>query len=337
MDDPIAPIVDELNRALGIDRDTLERELKLLIIDYKVPVEEARRSIIKKHTAEETTDAVPSTEGTGTKDPSIRLLKDLRNGDTGVTILANVVEPRYREITTSRGTTTVVNGMLEDSTAKVHFTAWIDLPALFTGKAVLAKNVYVNSFHGMPSVNIGERSTAEEFEGSVPGYTTRRCSLAELVEGDGACDIEVEGDIVSIRPGSGLIERCPICSRVMQKGQCRAHGRSEGVKDLRIKAILDDGTGSLICVFDRTLTRAILGVELEMALENGTVDNPEESVRTALIGMPFVVRGNVTRGEYGRILIASKARRPDEDLGRLAKELMVNGAPDEPVITGRMP
>ncbi len=52
MDDSIAPIVDELNRALGVDRDTLEKELTLLIVDFKVPVEEARRSIIKKHSTD---------------------------------------------------------------------------------------------------------------------------------------------------------------------------------------------------------------------------------------------------------------------------------------------
>jgi ssDNA-binding replication factor A large subunit len=322
MEDPIAPIVDELNRALGIDRDTLERELTLLIVDFKVPVEEARRSIIKKHTPDQAADAGRKAETRAGADVPIKLLKDLRNGDTGVTILANVVEPRYREITTSRGTTTVINGMLEDSTAKVHFTAWMDTPALFSGKAVLAKGVYVNSFHGMPSVNIGERSSVDEFGESVPGYATRRCSLGEMAEGDGAYDIEVEGDVVSIRPGSGLIERCPVCSRVMQKGQCRAHGRSEGVRDLRIKAILDDGTGSLICVFDRTLTRAILGIELEMALEKGEIENVEERVKTALIGFPFVIRGNVTRGDYGRILIATKANKPDDDIGRLARELM---------------
>lgn len=327
MDDSIAPIIDELNRALGVDRNTLERELTLLIVDFKVPVEEAKRSIIKKHSkggaADSASEAETEKHAVKAMDSSIRLLKDLRNGDTGVTILANVVEPRYREITTSRGTVTVINGMLEDSTTKVHFTAWTDSHALFSGKAVLAKNVYVNSFHGMPSVNIGEKSVLEEFEDMVPGYVTRRCSLAELTEGDGAYDIEVEGEVVSIRPGSGLIERCPVCSRVMQKGQCRAHGRAEGVKDLRIKAILDDGTGSLICVFDRTLTRAMLGIELEMALAMED-DNVEERVKTALIGMPFIIRGNVTRGDYGRILIASRAKRPDEDIGRLAKELMVS-------------
>jgi replication factor A1 len=327
MDDSIAPIIDELNRALGIDRNTLERELTLLIVDYKVPVEEAKRSILKKHSGEAAGRARYDPAGAiaqGVEDISIRLIKDLRNGDTGVTILANVIEPRYREITTSRGTTTVINGMLEDSTAKVHFTAWIDSPLLFSGKAVLARIVYVNSFHGMPSVNIGEKSILEEFSSDVPGYAVRRCSLSELSEGDGAYDIEIEGDVVSIRPGSGIIERCPICSRVMQKGQCRAHGRSEGVKDLRIKAILDDGTGSMICVFDRTLTKAILGDQLEAELESDIADNVEDRIKAALIGMPLTVRGNVTRGDYGRILIATRAQRPRDDIGKLARELMVS-------------
>jgi ssDNA-binding replication factor A large subunit len=324
MDDLIAPIIDELNRALGIDRDTLERELKLLIVDFKVPVEEARRSIVKRHSGgTDNARAAPAENQAIDEEGSIKLLKDLRNGDSGVSILANVVEPKYREITTSRGKVTVINGMLEDSTAKVHFTAWADSPVLFSGSAVLAKNVYVNSFHGMPSVNIGDRSAVEEFEDIIPGYATRRCSLAELSEGDGAYDVEAEGDVVSIRPGSGLIERCPVCSRVMQKGQCRAHGRAEGVKDLRIKAILDDGTGSLICVFDRTQTRAILGAEMEKALA-AEDENVEERVKTALIGMPLVIRGNVTRGDYGRILIASRAKKPEDDIGRLARELMVS-------------
>jgi replication factor A1 len=314
-------MIEELNRALGVDRDTLERELTLLIVDFKVPPEEARRSIVKKHSGTGDKAVASAEKLAARKAEGLKLLKDLRNGDSDVAVAANVVEPRYREINTSRGTVTVINGMLEDSTAKVHFTAWKDTPALFSGRALLARNLYVNIFHGLPSENIGEKSVVEELEEAVPGYETRRCSLAELTDGDGAYDIEAEGDVVSIRPGSGLIERCPVCSRVMQKGQCRAHGRSEGIKDLRIKAILDDGTGSMICVFDRTLTRALLGIELEMALSTGG-ENVEERVKTSLIGMPFVVRGNVTRGDYGRILIASHARRPDDDIGKLARGLM---------------
>lgn len=329
MDDTIAPIVDELNRALGVDKETLSRELTLLIVEFKVPAEEARRSIIKKHSKEEPKDDIAiatgrSAEGAGQGAQAVKLLKDLRNGDTGVIVIANVLEPQHREITTSKGKMTVINGMLEDATAKVHFTSWIDLPEIFKAGTIVAKNVYVNSFHGMPSVNINERTTVEPFGGQIPGYEMRRCSLAELSAGDGAYDIEAEGDVVSIRPGSGLIERCPECSRVMQKGQCRAHGKVEGIWDMRIKAIIDDGTGSMICVFDRMLTKALIGIDMEELLRTGSPEAADERLRASLIGMPFIVRGNVTRGEYGRILIASQATRPNEDIGRLARELMVS-------------
>ena len=327
MDESIAPIVDELNRALGVDKETLTRELTLLIIEFKVPVEEARRSIIKKHSGETSNDTASKahgSEGAGQGAPAVRLLKDIRNGDGGITVIANVLEPQHREITTSKGAMTVINGMLEDATAKLHFTSWIEHEELFTAGTIVARNVYINSFHGMPSVNIGERTMVEPFGGRIPGYTTRRCSLSELSTGDGAYDIEAEGDIVSIRPGSGLIERCPDCSRVMQKGQCRAHGKVDGIWDMRIKAILDDGTGSMICVFDRTLTKALIGIEMEELLRSGGPDSADERIRTSLIGLPFVVRGNVTRGEYGRILIASQVTRPYDDIGRLARELMVS-------------
>jgi len=87
---------------------------------------------------------------------------------------------------------------------------------------------------------------------------------------------------------------------------------------------MDDGTGSMICVFDRTLTKSVLGEMLEAELESGSVDNIEERIKSALIGMPFTVRGNVTRGDYGRILIATRAQKPGDDIGKLARELMVS-------------
>jgi len=46
---------------------------------------------------------------------------------------------------------------------------------------------------------------------------------------------------VDVQSGSGLIKRCPECNRALVKGACGEHGKVEGVYDLRIKAVLDDG------------------------------------------------------------------------------------------------
>lgn len=331
MDNIIAPMAEELNRALGVDKETLNRELRLLIIDFKVPAEEARRSIMKKHkkpgvagevsTAHE--EIIPGTGNKQGSDGAHKLLKDIRNGDTGITIIANIIGQDYRTIPTANGESEVINGMLEDATARVHFTSWVDIPELATMKSAIFKNVYVKSFHGMPSININERSSVEEYTGDAPGYVTRRCSLAELMEGDGAYDIEVEADVISIRPGSGLIERCPVCNRVMQKGQCRAHGKLDGTWDMRIKVVIDDGTGSMICVFDRVLTGRLIGTSIDEIIGwKDTPDRIDEHIKAAMVGTPLVIKGNVTRGDYGRILVATAFARPSEDIGELARTLM---------------
>lgn len=327
MEDAIAPIVDELSRALGVDRDTLQRELTLLIIEYKVPPEEARRSLLKKHRRSITGERLKRDPDTLTAPPEqappqepARPLKDLRVGDAGITVIANVISPEYREISTPRGTAAVISGMLEDATARLHFTAWVDVPDFFKVGTIVARDVYVKSFHGMPSVNINEKTTLEAYGGVVPRYVPQRRSLKELSETDGVYAVETEGDVLSLRPGSGLIERCPTCSRVMQKGQCRAHGKLEGLPDLRIKAVIDDGTGSMICILDRALTEKVIGRSLEDL--RAEPEKADSLIKAALIGMPLIVRGNVTSGDFGMIFVTEEADKPADSVATLARDLL---------------
>ncbi len=332
MDDIIAPIADELNRALGVDRETLERELTLLIIEYKVPPEEARRSLLKKHRQpaacskedpeekEDEPSRISQTFAGPREDRQVKLLKDVHVGDSGITIIANVISPEYREIITSRGNTPAISGMLEDGTARLHFTAWVDIPDIFTTRSIIARDVYVKSFHGMPSVNINEKTVLEEYQGTVEPFVRQPRTLGELSMTDGAYDVLTEGDVLSLRPGSGIVERCPQCSRVTQKGQCRAHGKAAGIRDLRIKAVLDDGTGSIICVLDRALTERVLGITLDdLAAQS---DRADETLRSALVGKPLKVTGNLTKGDFGMILVATEVDRPVDNAAALARELL---------------
>jgi replication factor A1 len=332
MDDLIAPIAQELTGALGIEKDILQRELWLLIVKYKVPVEEAKRSVIRKYRRSDPGKedrrlkmlSEPENSSSLQADAGdYKLLKDIRNGDSGITVIVNVVDPTYKELDMPAGRVLIIEGMLEDPTARVHFTSWVDVPDIFSIRRIVIRNAFVKSYQGVPEININESSVLEEYTEDLPGYKTRQCSILELIEGDGAFDIEAEGDIISLRPGSGLIERCPQCNRVMQKGNCRAHGKLEGKPDLRIKAVLDDGTGSMICVFDRGLTRALLGKDLEEFIKNkDSAEKIEETIKSSIIGMPLIVRGNVTKGDYGVILVTSSISRPAYDIQKLARALM---------------
>lgn len=327
MNDLIAPIVEEITRALGIDEKIIERELTQLIVEYKVPPEEAKRSVLKRHRRAPPTarDADGSTlqsppSSAAPAESEYKFLKDARVGDMRITIAANIISPEYREISTPGGSTGVITGMLEDSTARVHFTAWVDVPDMFRVKGIIARDVNVKSFHGMPSINISDKTILEEYPGDITPYVRQRSSIFALTQTDGVYDAETEGDLLSIRPGSGLIERCPTCSRVMQKGQCRAHGRLRGNPDLRIKAVIDDGTGSIIVVFDRALTEKITGLKIEDLMIDQ--EKSAEIIKAAVIGTPVIVRGNVTRGDYGMIMVATEVERPPDDAGKQAKQLL---------------
>jgi len=71
-------------------------------------------------------------------------------------------------------------------------------------------------------------------------------------------DVITAENVISVRPSSqGLSPAAPECGRAIQKANCRAHGKVEGLRDMRIKAILDDGTRSISVMFPIELSEII--------------------------------------------------------------------------------
>jgi replication factor A1 len=126
-------------------------------------------------------------------------------------------------------------------------------------------------------------------------------------------DCTVRGVIIDIKPGSGVMMRCPECKRALYKGQqCRLHGSIKGVPDLRIKAAIDDGTGAMMVVLHKEIAEKIMGRTLEwyqaMIGETANPDAPRHDIMEKLIARPVEVRGRVTIDDYGLLMIATEAR-----------------------------
>ncbi len=128
----------------------------------------------------------------------------------------------------------------------------------------------------------------------------------------GAFDVLVAGVVVDVKKGSGLIQRCPQCNRLVQNKLCRLHGKVEGQYDLRIKAVVDDGAGSITAVLNKDLTEALVGITLEQAIKEAReAMDPEvvkEKIEERLLAKPLEVRGNVISDDYGLMMIVSEAR-----------------------------
>ncbi len=249
-------------------------------------------------------------------DSEIKKLRELKDGDINVRTMFTILNIESRDINTKDGVKKILSGIAADEDTKLPFTAWVILPELAAGSTVEVKNAYVRSFRGVPTININENSAAAKLDKTLEYKGTGIASIGDIVNKDGAYDIVIEGNLLSIRPGSGLIARCPECSRVIQKGMCRVHGKVDEKMDMRIKAIIDDGTGALTLVLDAGLTQKICGYTIEEAQQVAKAAMSqkavEEEIKRKLVGKMLAARGNMSKGEFGITLVASKVWEPQE-------------------------
>jgi replication factor A1 len=260
------------------------------------------------------------------------LLAELVEGAAAVHTIFRILECQHKEINTKNGSRTIISGTAADHSAKLPFTSWESKPVLTEGVTVEVKNAYVKSWRGVPTINMGEFSTISKSDTDIsnddlaPILNPEPVRLDSITGRDGVFDAIIEGSLISIRPGSGLIIRCPQCSRVIQKNTCRVHGVVEGWYDMRIKSILDDGTGALSVVLNADLTQKVTGYSIDKAREvAATAMNQsavEDEMRRRLLGRSMRARGNMTKGEYGITLVADDASLTEMDTAAEAAALI---------------
>ncbi|GAB7017411.1 Single-stranded DNA binding protein [Halostagnicola bangensis] len=236
-------------------------------------------------------------------------IADLQTGDRAVSVDVQIVESERRTIDGRDGETEIQSGVLGDESGRLPFTCWAPDPEIEPGASVRIENAYVREFRGVPEVNVSEFSVVSSLETEIEvGSDATTMGIGEAVATGGVYDVELVGNVIAVRDGSGLIQRCPECNRVVQKGQCRTHGSVDGEDDLRVKAILDDGTGTVTVVLDDELTEQVYGGDLEDALEQAREAMDQEvvadTIREKIVGREYSVRGHLSVDEYGANLDA---------------------------------
>ncbi|MFU8768007.1 MAG: replication protein A, partial [Candidatus Methanoperedens sp.] len=256
----------------------------------------------------------------------MKKLSELRGGEVNVHTEFRILDIETREINTKNGINKILTGFIADEVTKIPLTSWVTLPELVAGNVVGVKNAYVRSFRGIPTLNISENSKVKKLDKNIVYSEPANIPIGELIKRDGAFDVTIEGNLLSIRQGSGLVFRCPECSRVIQKSMCRVHGKVEEIPDMRIKAVIDDGTGALMLVIDADLTKKVCGLTIqeakkiaEASMSHKTV---EEEVSRKMFGKIFSARGNMSKGDFGVTLVAKDVWEPPLKLGEKASELL---------------
>jgi len=270
-------------------------------------------------------------------------LIDVGTTDFSVDTIACVLQLSQREVLVKGRQSRVTSGVLADETGRLPFTAWIELAGIDIGSIIRIGEAQVRMFRGTPSVNIlsstkiysvgTEEAEKLAFTFESVAKDPVPIKIEEIDSRESMFDVAAAGNVVSVRPGSGIISRCPECSRVIQKGNCRVHGKIEGIRDMRIKAILDDGTGSMSVMFPRELAEIVYGKNLEEAeqlmFSDVSKDAVYEDLRRFLTGRYLAVRGNSSKSEFGISFVAENAWVPEDDLAVRIVELLRRLGPDE--------
>jgi replication factor A1 len=245
-----------------------------LINKFKVPPEEARRNVInyflKQHN-------IPKTEFFVQRETPQVKVSDIKENEKWVTLRGKVIQ-----LWESNHESVSQVGLLGDESGTIKFTKWTkaNLPQIEEGKSYLFKNVITSEWQGKFSIKLN------------------KTSAIELIKEDievGSTPVEFSGAIVDIQSGSGLIKRCPQCNRALVKGACSEHGKVEGIYDLRVKAVIDDGEKVQDILLNREVTENLVSITLDKAKEMATEALDQavvlDAIKSKLVGRYFVVSG----------------------------------------------
>ena len=242
-----AEITEQFSDSLDVDADDVEGWLETLVDDYSVPLEEARRSVVSTYLDEADMDRDHLAGGSSQSAD----VADIDAPEEWLEVTAKVVE-----LWEPNADSIAQVGLIGDETGTVKFTKWAksDLPELEEGTVYRLDTVVTDEYEGRFSVKLNSATTIEALD-------------TDLEVGEDTT--EVEGALVDIQSGSGLIKRCPDddCTRVLQNGRCSEHGEVDGEFDLRIKGVVDDGNAVQEVIFDQDATEELTGITLEAAQE----------------------------------------------------------------------
>jgi len=241
----ITAIATEIQKTFtdkGIETDINQIITNLTkLINLGVPNEDAKKSVIKKIASEKNVEL----STTSSNNINVGAVYSTPAG-TWINLKVTVTNLG------ADGNNYKQRGVIGDETGTINFISSNNVPFILEiGKSYLLENVIIGEFRNQPQISINKSSKAS--------------ILPETIEAKPFTKV-IEGAIVSISDGSGLIKRCPTCKRALSKGACSEHGKIDGTYDLRIKATLDDGEKTYAILLQKELTETLTGIDLNRAI-----------------------------------------------------------------------
>ncbi len=253
-------------------------------------------------------------------------LIDLKVGLSNVEVRGKIVEIEEREVNIADELRKIYSGIIEDETARIRFTSWKDF-SLKKNQTYRIKGAYLRSWRGAPQLIFDENSDVEKLDEEII-REKRVIPIYKIVEAGGGIDLLIEGTILELRKDSGIIFRCPKCNRRVREGVCEEDGNVDAIPDLRIRALVDDGTGAVDVIFNREKSEKILNRKMEeyisIAKEAMDYDIVNEEIENKIIAHPVRVYGDSIQSDFIVTIFAREAEIISIDVEKEANELLAS-------------
>ena len=256
----------------------VENRINTLTVTFKVPVSDAESSVVSYFLREN--DIERSEYYVGQGSTQTLTVSELPQQD-GQWVSMRV---KLTDIWESTSEHIVQLGLVGDETGKTKFVLWRNagLEPMELNKSYTLDNVVTSLYNGRISITLNKTSVITEISNDIEvGYVTA----------------EYTGVLVKIKSGSGLIKRCPECNRALDRGMCATHDNVDGVNDIRILGVLDDGHTTQDVIIDRATTESIWGHTLDeavaMAVESFDASVVLEDMEHTMLGKYFKATGGM--------------------------------------------
>ena len=192
--------------------------------------------------------------------------------------------------------------------------------------ALRLTNIRVRSWQGVPDLtvdNAGQVEILDEmpWEAIDASAHTVDVEFHELITGSSRNGVSSTATVVSITPSSGIIQRCPECRRAMQDGACRDHGAQQGVEDLRLMFVMDNGLSNATLILSKDVSESFLGQsfdEVRDTIQSNGSDSFLMGLRAMVVGRRFTFSGRAMIDPQGALLMADTFVMAEEDLKEMS-------------------
>lgn len=230
-----------------------------------------------------------------------------------VDITAKVVDIQDpREFERDDGTGKVQNIVIGDETGTIRLALWdeqLDIVDDIEEGAVLhfEKAYTVEGWQDKPELRIGRQTVIERTDEEInaadePAFSSNQqksydhVTIDDIRSPDQYC--AVRGTILAVYGKNATYTVCETCGETAteQDGSyhCDEHGSITGKNELAVSTILDDGTGTLRCVFFRDRARQLLNIADDTEITDDTaVEHAEHA-----LGKEVTVKGFVKENDY---------------------------------------